>query len=374
MNGRSPPSEQADEPHRRKNGRTLAEAAVGHDNNLNLLRVLAALLVLASHSVTLATGRASDEPGRGLLGLSLGDVAVDIFFVISGFLVTGSLTRSNSLRKYVAARGLRIVPGLWVALFLTVLAISLGFSAYSPVQNLLDLRTWHYLVRNALIVTGMDFSLPGAFASNPFPGSVNASLWTLPLEVWMYILLAMEWWASSRLLERFGRDYLQKMLPATAIVLLALTLGFALHGRPSNSLRHAAMFFSAAWIYLIRARIPLRLEAAIATLATIMGATLVSHDAFEVVYRLLFPYLVLYIAYAPAGFLRLYNKAGDFSYGIYIYAFPLQQISAAIFPGIEAFELMLVATVMTIVAAMFSWYLVESPSLRLRARIERRPA
>ena len=187
----------------------------------------------------------------------------------------------------------------------------------------------------------------------------------------MYILLAMEWWASSRLLERFGRDYLQKMLLATAIVLLALTLGLALHGRPSNSLRHAAMFFSAAWIYLIRARIPLRLEAAIATLATVMGATLLSHDAFEVVYRLLFPYLVFYIACAPAGFLRLYNKAGDFSY---IYAFPLQQISAAIFPGIEVFELMLMAAVMTIVAAMFSWYLVESPSLRLRARIERRPA
>ncbi len=351
---------------------TLARAAIGHDNNLNLLRVVAALLVLVSHSVTVATGDASLEPLRGLLGLSLGDISVDIFFVVSGFLVTGSLTRSNSLTKYAAARGLRIVPGLWVALLVTVLIVSVSFSAFSPARNLMDLRTWHYLSRNGLIVTGVDFSLPGAFASNPFPGSVNASLWTLPLEVWMYIILAFEWWVAREVFERVETRYLPKLLLVTAAVLVVATLGLVLAGHPSNSLRHAAMFFSAAWMYEARERIPLKGVAASLALTAILCAAIVSHSAFEVAYRLFLPYIVLYMAYVPAGFIRRYNRVGDFSYGIYIYAFPFQQITAALVPGIGVFRLFLLASGMTIFAALLSWHLVESPALKLRSRIAHR--
>ena len=351
---------------------TLAQAAQGHDNNLNLLRLVAALLVLVSHSVTVATGRGNLEPGRSLLGLSLGDIAVDIFFVVSGFLVTGSLMRSNSLAKYAAARALRIVPGLWVALLVTVLIVSIGFSALPAGQALSDPLTWRYLGRNALIVTGADFDLPGAFPGNPFPRNVNASLWTLPLEVWMYIILAAEWWTATRLAPRFGSAVLTRFLLATAVVLLVGALGLALAGHPSNSTRHAAVFFSAAWMYAVRDRIPLRLAAVLAAAAIVACATLVSHGAFEIAYRLLLPYIVLYVAYVPAGFIRYYNRVGDFSYGVYIYAFPFQQISAALFPGIDAWHLFFLAAGMTLVAAVLSWYLVESRALALRARLARR--
>ena len=351
---------------------SLAQAAQGHDNNLNLLRVLAALLVLVSHSVTVATGRGNLEPGRSLLGLSLGDIAVDIFFVVSGFLVTGSLVRSNSLSKYVAARALRILPGLWVALLVTVLIVSIGFSALPAGQALTDPMTWHYLARNALVVTGADFDLPGAFPGNPFPRNVNASLWTLPLEVWMYIILAFEWWAAGRLARRLGPAGLTRLLLATAVLLLVAALGLALAGHPSNSTRHAAVFFSAAWMYAVRERIPLRLPAAAAAAAIVAGATFISHGAFEIAYRLLLPYIVLYVAYVPAGFIRRYNRVGDFSYGVYIYAFPFQQVTAALFPGIDAWNLFFVAAGMTIVAAILSWYLVESRALELRARLTRR--
>jgi len=351
---------------------TLAHAAVGHDNNLNLLRVLAAMLVLASHSVVISTGLPNLEPGRSLLGLSLGDIAVDIFFVVSGFLVTGSLMRSSSLKRYAAARGLRIVPGLWVALLVTAIIVCSGFSTYSPLHNLVDPRTWRYLGRNALIITGAEFWLPGAFASNPFPASVNASLWTLPLEVWMYIVLAIEWWTTRKFLTRFGRECLPWMLFATAATLTVAALLLAVKGHPSNSTRHAAMFFIAAWMYEARARIPLNIGAASSAMAAIVAGAMFSHGAFELAYRLLLPYVVLWLAYVPAGPIRLYNRIGDFSYGIYIYAFPFQQMTAAMFPGIGVTALFLVSGAMTTFAAVVSWYLVEAPSLKLRNRIAHR--
>jgi peptidoglycan/LPS O-acetylase OafA/YrhL len=365
-------SEDSESARRRSDAPTLEQAALGHDNNLNLLRAIAAMLVLVSHSVTVATGMASREPGRQWLGLSLGDIAVDIFFVVSGFLVTGSLRRSNSLKKYVAARGLRIVPGLWIALLLSVLVVSWRFSANPPLDNLLDSRTWHYLGRNALIVAGVDFTLPGAFAANPFPGSVNASLWTLPLEVWMYIVLAIEWWSARKLQARLGPRGLSRMLLASAVGLLVLTFATSLTGHPSNSLRHAAMFFSAAWIYEVRAAIALRTDVAALACAILAGGAMLSHGAFEIAYRLVLPYVVLYAAYVPGGLIRRYNRVGDLSYGIYIYAFPLQQITAALFPGIGTGGLFLIASAMTLLAAALSWRLVESPALRLRSRIEAR--
>jgi len=372
MSARNPESAASDERGRHLAPLTLARAAQGHDNNLNLLRVAAAMLVLVSHSVTVATGHADLEPGRGLLGLSLGDVAVDIFFVVSGFLVTGSLMRSNSLAKYAAARGLRILPGLWVALAFTVLAVAFGFSALPAGQVLSDPQTWRYLARNALIVTGADFNLPGAFAGNPFPRNVNASLWTLPLEVWMYIVLAAEWWLASRFRRLLGPAGLTRLLFGTAVVLMAGALGLALAGHPSNSTRHAAEFFSAAWMYAVRERIPLRLGPAAVASAIVVAAAMVSHGTFEIAYRLLLPYIVLYVAYVPAGFIRQYNRIGDFSYGVYIYAFPFQQIAAALFPGIGVWNLFFAAAGMTTVAAVLSWYLVESPSLELRARLTHR--
>ena len=372
MSARNAGSPATDVPGRHRTPLTLAEAAQGHDNNLNLLRVVAAMLVLVSHSVTIATGRADLEPGREWMGLSLGDVAVDIFFVVSGFLVTGSLVRSNSLAKYAAARGLRIVPGLWVALLFTVLVVAFGFSALPASQVLSDPQTWRYLARNALIVGNVDFNLPGAFEGNPFPHNVNASLWTLPVEVWMYIVLAAEWWLAGRFLRRLGPAGLTRVLLATAVVLMAGALGLALAGHPSNSTRHAAEFFAAAWMYAVRDRIPLRLGAACVAAAVVLGAAMVSHGAFEIAYRLLLPYIVLYIAYVPAGLIRQYNRIGDFSYGVYIYAFPFQQITAALFPGISSWNLFFVSASMTTIAAILSWYLVESPSLELRARLTHR--
>lgn len=93
-----------------------------HENNFNLLRALAAFLVLFSHSYAL-TGSSSSEPLRMLLGMTFGSVAVDVFFVISGFLVCGSLLRRQSAIEFMKGRLLRIFPALLVMVGLTVLLL-----------------------------------------------------------------------------------------------------------------------------------------------------------------------------------------------------------------------------------------------------------
>ena len=102
----------------------LSECAVGRDNNFNLIRLLAALAVIFSHSVAVLGLPSSREFFFDHLGLSLAEMAVDVFFVTSGFLVTGSLVNRGDVVAFLWARALRIYPAIWVMLVLTVFALA----------------------------------------------------------------------------------------------------------------------------------------------------------------------------------------------------------------------------------------------------------
>jgi peptidoglycan/LPS O-acetylase OafA/YrhL len=350
---------------------TLASASTGRDNNLNLMRVVAATLVLLSHSFTLATGDSSTEPGRAHLGLTFGDFAVDIFFVMSGFLVTRSLSRSRSLARYGLSRAFRILPGLWVALAISTAVVCVAFSDMSPMDNLRAPEVWRYMLKNAVVVAGPVFGFPGAFPDNPYHGSVNASLWTLPLEAWMYITLAATWALAARLAGTRSGDFHRFVRIIAGLTTLG-AIGLVGIGHPSNSLRHACMFYLAAALYGWQDRVRLRGVVAGALLAAIVGAAFLPHLFFEAAYRLLLPYLVFYLAFVPGGLVRRYNRIGDYSYGMYIYAFPVQQMCVACVPGISVGSLLTLSAVLTLLCAMLSWHLVESPAMRWHERRTRR--
>jgi peptidoglycan/LPS O-acetylase OafA/YrhL len=142
--------------------------------------------VLVSHSFTLSTGDPEVEPFVREIGLTLGTIAVDIFFVTSGFLVTGSLLARNNIIEFFAARALRIYPGLWVSQILTVLVVGFWFTNERPPAFFSQWDTWHYLIKNCTLFHDVVLTLPGAFETAPYPtGGVNASLWTLPIELRM---------------------------------------------------------------------------------------------------------------------------------------------------------------------------------------------
>ena len=149
----------------------------------DFLRVLAAFLVFAGHQQAV-TGK----PEPAFLGIvTWGELAVSIFFSLSGYLVAESWRRDPSLGRYFLRRGLRLLPGL---AGVTVLSAFLLGPLLSPVplgDYLTAPNTWADLQN---VVFHIRFELPGVFATNPLAGIVNGSLWTLPMEVAVDKLIA----------------------------------------------------------------------------------------------------------------------------------------------------------------------------------------
>lgn len=344
---------------------TLGQVAHGRDNNFNLLRMLAAMAVLVSHSFPLVHGLGTPEP-LNRVGYSLGGVAVDVFFVTSGFLVTASLLRLERLPAFFRARALRIFPALLVMVPILVFLYGPVFTTLSLDDYFTHSKTWKFLAKNITLLAGFRRDLPGVFDHAPFPETVNGSLWTMPLEVRCYLAVALLWWALSRLRAR-RTGFAWVVLAATIAFWLMFQL--ALRGAADHwhAFRLFFMFFSGAALQVFRDRIPLHGGLAAAMVALLL-ATAWMPSAFFWVYPLVLGYVVLYAAYVPGGALRGYNRLGDYSYGIYIYAFPIQQALVASVPGIGVPALMAWSAAMTLACAVASWHWIEKPALAFKSR------
>lgn len=168
----------------------LGSYSDSRDNNLNLLRFLAAFAVVWSHATLVVTGETATEPLMQETGYTLGHLSVNVFFIISGFLIAQSLQRSKDLIEYFAARFLRLVPGLLVTAVVTAFVIGPFMSELDAAAYISQLATWTYvpLTSSMLIDNG---ELPGLFANAPSAYEVNGSLWTLRWEAMAYVGLAV---------------------------------------------------------------------------------------------------------------------------------------------------------------------------------------
>jgi peptidoglycan/LPS O-acetylase OafA/YrhL len=342
---------------------TVAFYAHGRDNNFNLLRFIAATCVLVSHAFALSAGTALAEPLRDTLHMTIAQIAVDIFFVTSGFLVGKSLAVGGNLRSFVRARCLRIYPALWTSLVLTVVVAGVFFTNRPFAEFFTNTSTYTFLARNSVLVTGIQHTLPGVFEAAPFKSLVNASLWTLPYELAMYFGLALVWWMIGRLSGRTAH-YFKWCIGAIAIVALS-TYVVTVIGKPINLIRLTAFFFSGAAMYLYRERIPLS-GVFVAVVLAALWLSLASVEFFTRLYIVTIPYLAIYLALVPGGVVRRFNKMGDYSYGIYIYAWPVQQALATVYEGISAGSMVVGSFIVTFLLAAVSWHLIEKKALALK--------
>lgn len=326
--------------------------------------MIAALMVLVSHSFAIATGDGNKEPLRLWLGVTPGAIAVDIFFIVSGLLVTQSMERHARVFTFVRARFLRVWPGLLVAMVLTVFVLGVALTKLPLSDYLSDKGTWRYFIDNTTVFHRISWTLPGVFGSNPLPDSVNGSLWTLRHEVRAYAFLLLTWWVSYRLLRRGPWFYWLVLAIAGVTMLMHLQ---ALSGATveSSSWRLYAMFAMGGALYMLRSRVSLAFRWWVMCALALTLAVLYQ-PAFGFAYSLLLPYLVIWLAYAPAGVLTHYNRVGDYSYGTYIYAFPIQQTVALILPGISVSGLLGLSFVVTLLFAAASWHFVEKPAMSLK--------
>ena len=343
----------------------LSALAQGRNNNFQLIRLVAATSVVLFHCYAL-TNHWTDEPlWRRVPELNFGALGVACFFVISGFLVTQSWLARDRVIPFVAARVLRIYPALIGAVVLTIVLAgisgTLGWSRF-----LADPQTLDYIV-HVTPAWEMRHRLPGAFPANPIPHDVNGSLWTLPAELRLYVavliagvagLLARRvvWFAALWLLlalSLWRPDWLP-MLPhdvATRDLVLLFALG------------------SLACVW--RDAIPVSLViAAIAVLLVIVNPADLGRGALLAP---LVAYVVLVVAYHPRVVWPAFNRLGDYSYGVYVYSFPIQQTLVQRIPGIEPAPLFAVAMACTLGIAALSWHWLEQPALGLKSRFTRAP-
>jgi len=338
--------------------------APSRPNNFDLLRFAAATLVLVDHSNAL-TGRLG---GPGPFGYETpAGFAVAVFFIISGFLVAGSWERAPRLWAFMLKRALRIVPAY--AVVVVCAALVLG-----PLATDLTLRdyfhnraTWAYFLN--LTIVELHYSLPGVFVGNPYPLAVNGSIWTLPIEVVMYIALAALGFVGA-----FSRAVVTALVALLAVGWLGwgadATAAPPLYfeSLPTGHTLHLALwFFTGSALWLWREHIDYRADVAVALLVflwwtewTRTGA-LVAHVAL--------PYVVIWIATLPVEWMNRFGRGGDFSYGMYLYAFPVQQTLVAGGGAAWPYPVYLAAAFLLCLAcAVASWHGIEHPALRLKPR------
>jgi peptidoglycan/LPS O-acetylase OafA/YrhL len=325
---------------------------MSHSNWFDHARLFAALLVLYSHHFAL-WGR--HEPS--LLGLSLGAIGVAIFFAISGYLVSKSLQADLNPLRFLYRRALRIMPGLTVNTLFCMLVIGVWLTPLALPDYFRHPQFIDYLYN---LLFQPRFALPGVFAQAPYPYAVNGSLWTLPFEVLGYVVLAV----AALLVGRQLRWFVPSALIAAALGAVLWTPSVPVVVL-DNDLRHIprfmAYFFVGASLAFWEHRIPRNRLLVL----LLLSYALVEHFHFrQVVTVFLLPLLAVHLALRPLSpSLALRN---DLSYGMYLYAFPVQQTVIAMAAIAGFWGTMGLALAITAALALLSWRFIERPALRLK--------
>lgn len=331
-------------------------------NRFDFMRLFAALLVLWSHSYPL-TGRNPQEPLARLTGIeSMGGMGVAIFFVLSGYLVTLSLERSPGLLSFARKRAVRIYPALAVLCALSIFVLGPVFTTLSLREYFTESGTWNHA--KTLTAFSVRFTLPGVFETNPYPDTINGSLWTLPHELRCYVALAL----LSLLPGPLKHKLIVLWMGLFAVLLVAAAQqagATAVLARDLN-LNHVkfGLLFGmgaalAAWRQVVRPRI--WTGAAIVAASLVLPAGVLQVTVFMLGGGLLALSLALGARRLPA----IPERVGDLSYGAYIYGFPVQQILAH--SGLHEVHFgayVLSCTALTLLLAAGSWHWVEKPALR----------
>jgi peptidoglycan/LPS O-acetylase OafA/YrhL len=343
----------------------LSEYARGRDNNFTLLRLLASLTVVLYHSGPALGVQGGREFLFEFVGRSFGEMALDMLFVTSGFLVTASLFNRGDLNHFLWARALRLYPALWLMLPLTVFLLAPALTTL-PIKDYCSAKaTWDYFAKNATIMNGIRYSLPGVFETLPLKGEFNGSLWTLPVEARMYVYLAVGWLAFS-FTPKIRVPALSVIAPVAAAAIMAAILITRTRGSMNNKDVAVFMFFYGASLYFWRDKLFLNHLTFAALPLLVLAAAMLDRRLSFAIYLLCLPPFLLCLAYIPGGPIRSVNRWGDYSYGIYIYAFPVQQTLALFFPKLSMLAMAGAAGAVSFALAFCSWNLVEKRAMGLK--------
>lgn len=334
------------------------------NNAFNAFRLALAAEVMLFHSWP-ATGH---TPPKAILALFF-SVGVDGFFAISGFLITRSWLSDPRVRDYLTARALRILPGFYVCLIVTAFVfapLSVAIQGGSVSKLLGSSAPIEYVLKNAAVaylqqdVGGTPHGVPGGPAW-------NGSLWSLIWELLCYLIVAAIGVAGLA-----NKRWISPAILVVAVVgaLLLPPLTFpGVWTIPQLAARSAIMFASGAIMYQWRDVIPARWSLVAVSVVIVLAASQLPD--YRVIGGLPLAYAVIVSAsliHNPRLRLRT-----DLSYGLYIYAFPVQQLLAVCgLAHLHPAVFFLVAAACALPIAALSWFVIEKPAMSLKRRLRRK--
>jgi len=330
------------------------------------LRMIGSFLVVIEHCAPL-----TDPSQLTLLpeswGFSPGYTALMGFFAMSGFQIADSWQRDPCWWRFAGKRVLRIWPPLLTVVIVTALVIGPLATTLSVREYFSSSATWGYIVNNAGLYT-LQHPLPGVFENNPYSWSANGSLWTLPMELTGYLIVLglglvagftrYRWLAVVVLiaLVAFDRRFEASIGdPGTGGGFLSVPIGSAV----------AFLVAFVVGVMLVTYRDSLALSPAVAWALVGMQAAVVATEVGPFTLPFVAGYGAVVLAHHWPRRLEGHDRWVYGSYGLYIWAFPLQQL--LIMAGLDSqWSLTLAAVPAAYVAGLLSWRYVEEPTMSLR--------
>lgn len=337
-------------------------------NNFDAIRLAMALLVVWSHSFALHLGSERTEWVSVLLNgtYNAGNLGVMAFFVISGFLISQSFERSKTVWSYFEKRVRRIYPGYLVATSACAFIVAPLFGGGFP--NVAKTIGLNLLLRN---------EIPHAFQGNPAPLAVNGSLWSIPFEFWCYIGVAV---GGTLFLKR------PRVLIAVCLLLMCGKLIQDLLDKRPGGLVGLVFGWPYLWTkigpsfllgmigYRYRQVLPRSRWLLLGMMALALTGAWLSHYAADMVVAPTLAYGIFYLAFHPKIILHDAARFGDFSYGTYLYAFPIQQILQATYGNrMSVAAFFFTSAALSVAAGVLSWHFVEKRFLAGSGRSDRPP-
>ena len=333
--------------------------AGGRPTGFDYLRLVLAAAVIFVHGVDVTQGQAA---GNALMQNSWRAIIMPIvpmFFALSGFLVAGSLYRCRSLVSFLGLRVLRLFPALACEVALSAFILGPIFTTVALSEYFTSPVFYNYFFN---MVGLIQYILPGVFTGNPWAQTVNAQLWTVPYELECYISIAV--------LAVIGITRRRAWLAGFVLLLQAGFIICLVFGIPQiNFGRLSVLCFLAGIVfYCYSDKIP-------------MHAGLFALSAASVLGLMLFPGME-YLAALPAVYATVYLGTlnprkprfifgGDYSYGIYLYGFPIQQALVVLVPGLAWYENATAGVLVSLGFAYLSWWWIEKPALGLKPALLR---
>lgn len=328
---------------------------ISKSNNIDFVKYIAAVMVIIGHSFVIAS--------RNLHGcfsflnshIPFGAIGVAIFFFLSGFLVTRSMLHKKTAKKYFKVRVSRILPPLAIVILVTVFILGPCVTKLSLKKYLSNPGTYKYLLNIILI---RQHFLPGVFEENPYPGAVNGSLWTLLFEFLCYIVTYVAY--KLRLLRK---GYVLIPIPLVIIGTIVLFVGASRYGISYGYLGaivrpcicyYIGMILFFYYEYWISSKMLF-----LSMVLSVIGLLMHSIYIFMI---FIVPILILNIGWGiPVSVNSKFADLGKYSYGIYLVAFPIQQLLVYIWGNMNPF----INSVLTVILSTFLGKLIfkyiESP-------------